>query len=70
MVPMYLLCRVQELLSFAVRRIAAFDLVQPSYALAAFAVRYGSVLLPKNISASARQGGGVLLRSRELYKEQ
>ena len=31
MVPMYLLCRVQELRSSAVRRIAAFDLVQPPY---------------------------------------
>jgi len=53
--PLIILRRpIQELHSFVVQRIAAFDLVQPSYALAAFAVRYGSVLLPKNISASVR----------------
>jgi len=44
---MYLLCCDQELLSSAVRRIAAFDLVQPSYALAAFAVGYGEISAPQ-----------------------
>ncbi len=53
---LYLRRPIQEQLSFTVRRIAAFDLLSPSYALTAFAVWYGWVFSSR-ISAPRRGGG-------------
>ncbi len=59
---MYRLCRVQELLSFTVRRIAAFDLLRSSYftvaamRFAAFAKRPQIVPLPRKRRASSATG--------------